>query len=191
MGGGATRRLVSAMQNEVLGARGRACGASIEGLTETVRRSLALNRNLRGVLCATLWMSLPVGGCASHHARDVQGGLDGDRLTVGTVQREVRKGMSGADVLTALGSPNIVSTDEQGREVWVYDRIGTDVVASESGWSVLGFGGGAGSGAACGGGVGLGGRTGAASTSQRTLTVIIKFDEGRAVRDFAYHTSRF
>jgi hypothetical protein len=29
------------------------------------------------------------------------------------------------------------------------------------------------------------------TTSQRTLTVIIKFDEHDRVRDFAYHTSRF
>jgi len=44
--------------------------------------------------------------------------------------------------------------------------------------------------------VGLGGANadrsaGAASTSQRTLTVIIKFDNDKKVRDFAYHTSKF
>ncbi len=33
-------------------------------------------------------------------------------LTVGSVQREVRIGMSGAEVAEALGSPNIVITDE-------------------------------------------------------------------------------
>lgn len=50
-------------------------------------------------------------GCsASWHAADVRKGLDGDKLTVGTVQREIRQGMSGAEVATALGSPNIVST---------------------------------------------------------------------------------
>jgi hypothetical protein len=32
---------------------------------------------------------------------------------------------------------------------------------------------------------------GAASTSQRTLTVIIKFDESSRVRDFAYRSSSF
>ena len=35
------------------------------------------------------------------------------------------------------------------------------------------------------------GSAGAASTSQKTLTVIIKFDNDKRVRDFAYHTSRF
>ena len=42
-----------------------------------------------------------------------------------------------------------------------------------------------------GGVVGLSGSSGAESTSQRTLTVIIKFDWGRLVRDFLYYTLRF
>jgi outer membrane protein assembly factor BamE (lipoprotein component of BamABCDE complex) len=136
-------------------------------------------------------------GCmsASQHANDVQGGLDGDRLTVGTVQREIRIGMSGAEVAQVLGSPNIVSTDEKGREVWIYDRIATDRVYSSSsgGVGALIFGGGAGGSALVGGGASgsVNRNAGANSTSQRTLTVIIKYDENHLVRDFAYHTSRF
>ena len=53
-----------------------------------------------------------------------------DRLTVGNVQREIRVGMTSADVVEALGSPNIVSTDEKRREVWVYDKIATEHVYS-------------------------------------------------------------
>ncbi len=136
-------------------------------------------------------------GCmtASRHAADVQQGLQGDRLTVGTVQKEIRQGMSGAEVAQVLGSPNIVSTDEKGREVWIYDKISTDRVYSTSygGIAALIFGGGVTGGAAAGGV--LSGsenyNAGAESTSQRTLTVIIKFDENRKVREFAYHSSRF
>jgi len=119
-------------------------------------------------------------GCnAARHAAGTQEGLEGDRLTVGTVQKEIKKGMSGAQVIEALGSPNIVSTDEQGREVWVYDKIATDRVYSESsggGTLILAW---------------VHGSAGSSSTSQRTLTVIIKFDHEKKVRDFAYHTSRF
>ena len=67
-------------------------------------------------------------GCASMHAADVQKAREADKLTVGTVQREIRVGMSGAQVAEILGSPNIVTTDEKGREVWVYDRISTESV---------------------------------------------------------------
>jgi outer membrane protein assembly factor BamE (lipoprotein component of BamABCDE complex) len=136
-------------------------------------------------------------GCisAQQHASDVQNGLQGDRLTVGTVQREIKQGMSGADVAQVLGSPNIVSTDEQGREVWIYDKIATDTVYSNSsgGISSLILGGGPVGGGAIGGGIGGSSNysSGAASKSQRTLTIVIKFGEDRKVRDFAYHSSRF
>ena len=138
-----------------------------------------------------------LGGCVSaqQHASDVQNGLQGDRLTVGTVQREIKQGMSGADVAQVLGSPNIVSTDEQGREVWIYDKIATDTVYSNSsgGVSALILGGGPVGAGAMGGGIGgsSNSSSGAASKSQRTLTIVIKFGEDRKVRDFAYHSSRF
>jgi len=32
---------------------------------------------------------------------------------------------------------------------------------------------------------------GAQSKTQKTLTVIIKYDENKSVRDFAYHSSKF
>jgi outer membrane protein assembly factor BamE (lipoprotein component of BamABCDE complex) len=103
--------------------------------------------------------------------------------------------MSGAQVAQVLGSPNIVSTDEQSREVWIYDKIATDRAYSQSsgGVSALILGGMIlGPGLAGGaGGTGYSAGAGASSTSQRTLTVIIKFDNDKKVRDFAYHTSRF
>jgi outer membrane protein assembly factor BamE (lipoprotein component of BamABCDE complex) len=126
-------------------------------------------------------------GCASMHAADVQKAREGDKLTVGTVQREIRVGMSGAQVAEVLGSPNIVTTDEKGREVWVYDRISTESVYSSGSALILGIltGG-------SGGGGGLAGQSaGASSTTQKSLTVIVKFDEQKKVRDFAYRSSTF
>ncbi len=124
---------------------------------------------------------------ATHHAADVREADATDRMTVGTVQKEVRVGMSAAEVASVLGSPNIVSTDEQRQETWIYDKIATDVTYSRSSGTIVGllFGG-------SGGGAGIGSASaGSTSSSQRTLTVIIKFDANNAVRDFSYHTSRF
>jgi outer membrane protein assembly factor BamE (lipoprotein component of BamABCDE complex) len=150
-------------------------------------------KNILALLALSSCLSL-LSGCmsASQHAAEVQGGPRGDTMTVGKVQREIRTGMSGEQVAGALGSPNIVTTDEEGREVWIYDRVATDRVYSTSSGGVssliLGATGdfllGAGS-------AGYSGSSGAASTSQRTLTVIIKFDKEGKVRDFAYHSSRF
>lgn len=117
---------------------------------------------------------------ASDHARDVGAG-DGNpqNLTVGKVQSEIQKGMGADKVVESLGSPNIVTTDELGREVWVYDRFATDVVSSQSSGGVFWI-------------IGVTRRqSGAESTSQRSLTVIIKYDEQKKVRDVAYHSSKF
>lgn len=144
------------------------------------------------VLITTVVSFSILAGCQSapEHRAAVRD-TEGEALTVGTVQREIRVGMSGAEVIEALGSPNVISTDEARREVWVYDKISTETVHSNSsgGVAALILGGGSDV-----GGAGSGtyrGSAGAESKSQRTLTVIVKFDDDARVRDFAYHTSRF
>lgn len=149
-------------------------------------------------LVAVLAASAIMLGCqsASEHAADVQkANATDDKLTVGRVQREIRVGMSSADVVGVLGSPNMVTTDSQRRENWVYDKVATQNVYSRSSGGVnsLILGGaliGSGLlGGAAGGG--YSGAAGASSTTQRTLTIIIKFDEKSQVRDFAYRSSSF
>lgn len=139
---------------------------------------------------------LSLTGCMSahQHYQETHGAKE-RQMTVGVVQKEIRKGMSAAEVAEVLGSPNIVTTDGEGREVWVYDKISTDVTYSKDSGGVAGILliGGASGGA---GGAGLGSGSynrsaGAKSKTQRTLTVVIKFDEQNKVRDFAYHSSRF
>lgn len=124
-------------------------------------------------------------GCAGLHGRDVA--PKDDQLTVGTVQKEIRIGMSGGAVAEVLGAPNIVSTDEQGREVWIYDRITREVRYSRSSGGILGLFVAGSGGLLPGGSV----QSGAESSGQSTLTVIIKFDENKRVRDFGYHSSHF
>lgn len=145
------------------------------------------------VLFASLTVLLPMLiGCqtVSEH-RDQIRPDESEKVTVGTVQKEIRVGMAASDVAGALGSPNIVTTDEERREVWLYDKISSETAYSTSSGGVsaliLGYGGGV----AGGLGTGYGSSTGATKRSQRTLTVIIKFDNQNRVRDFAYHTSRF
>jgi outer membrane protein assembly factor BamE (lipoprotein component of BamABCDE complex) len=140
--------------------------------------------------------SVVLSGCVSASAlrQDVQDNGP-NSLTVGKVQREIKIGMTNAQVAEILGSPNVVTTDEQRREVWVYDKIATEAAyATSSG----GYGGGVGAGGAPGSSLILGGlggtfgkNAGAVSTTQKTLTVVIKFDLEGKVRDFAYHSSKF
>ena len=119
-------------------------------------------------------------GCATIGAGTGQG------LTVGSVQREVFLGMSGAEVAAVLGSPNIVTTDEFRNETWIYDKIATESIETDTLDATANL-----RWIESAGPFANATRTRTKSNSQRTLTVIIKFDEYQTVRDFAYHTSRF
>jgi len=122
--------------------------------------------------------SILLTGCAqnaSWHADEIARS-EKQNFTVGEVQRNIKKGMSGGQVAEALGSPNIVSTDENGNEVWVYDKFYTEGVVSGSNGLTFKLSNVAGA---------------AARTSQSTITVIIKFNENNKVRDYAYHKSSF
>lgn len=146
-------------------------------------------QRVNSVVAATA-VVLTISACTPQgHMRNVREAADGDRVTVGTVQKEIRVGMTGVEVIEQLGSPNVIQTDAKGREVWIYDKFATESVRQTSsggiGALVLGLT------PILGVAGNFSGSAGASSTSQRTLTVIIKFDKESRVRDFSYHTSRF
>lgn len=102
-----------------------------------------------------------------------------ERMTVAKAQREIKIGMSSAAVIEALGTPNMVTTDDERRETWVYDRVSTNIQSSSSQngvWLLL---------------FAAGNKNQKVTSSQRTLTIIVKFDIDNKVRDFAYRTSAF
>lgn len=135
-------------------------------------------------------------GCmtAAQHSQSLHSTQERE-MTVGIVQKEISVGMSQADVATALGSPNIVTRDSKGKETWIYDKIATEASYSKSSG---GLGGGVGAGGVAGTTLILGmlggsysQEAGASSTTQKTLTVIIKFGEENLVESFSYHSSKF
>jgi outer membrane protein assembly factor BamE (lipoprotein component of BamABCDE complex) len=128
-------------------------------------------------LSLALALSAASSGCLSKPRQSLDS--DADSLTVGTVQREIFVGMDAASVIEALGSPNIVTTDDKRREVWVYDKVSTERVdSSRSDHATLIL-------------IGTRSKASSSSTRQRTLTIIIKFDEEKTVRDFAYNSTQF
>ena len=121
-----------------------------------------------------LCLSMGLAGCSGKQAE-----IKEDRLTVGRVQGEVKVGMSAAQVAELLGSPNIVTTDDKRREVWIYDKVSTDRVdTASSSYGTLII-------------LGTNTRDSSSSQRQRTLTIIIKYDEDKKVRDFAYNMTQF
>ena len=96
-------------------------------------------------------------------------------LTLGAVQSKIYKGQSQAEVMDVLGSPNIVTKDTQGREVWTYDRISSDKNSESGGFWFLFFG----------------KSNASSSSSSKSLTVIITFDDKKNVLDFTYQSLKY
>lgn len=97
-------------------------------------------------------------------------------LTYGTVKQKIMKGQtSQAEVLQLLGSPNIVTKNAKGNEVWTYNRQSFD---AESG--------------AWGGGIILfGGHKAFSSASSASFDLILTFDKQDVVQDYSVVSSQF
>ena len=68
-------------------------------------------------------------GCQSWPRQTLDSGAENGSQSEGCSKRS-RIGMDAASVAAILGSPNIVTTDAERREVWVYDKVSSDRVDS-------------------------------------------------------------
>ena len=130
-------------------------------------------------------------GCATvaDHRKELEDSSE-QKLTLGVAQREIREGMSQADVAKVLGSPNLVTKDKENVETWIYDKVSTDYAYSTSsgGLSGLVLGGSGSVGGLVGGSTSR--SSGASSRTQKTLTIIIKFTKSQ-VSEFSYNATSF
>lgn len=141
-------------------------------------------------------------------------------LTPGKVQQNISKGMSSTEVIKALGSPNIITKDKTGKTSWVYDKVSTYHSKTNGGLNyvrmnendfvvtggILGAAGAVAAGIAESNfllGVGatvaaIGAITYASTkddyeykTEQKTLTIVLDFDENQRLENFSYMYSSF
>ncbi len=108
------------------------------------------------------------------------GKMEKTSLTHGQVQLTLQKGVTTqSKVLETFGAPNIVTTNESGREEWSYQRNATvtEESSSSSSATVLFFGGSESS--------------GELATSSRSILLIIEFDENKIVSNFRSRTTNF
>lgn len=120
---------------------------------------------------------LMLAGCG--HVQRYNTSIKEEQLTLAKVQREIKIGMSSSEVVEILGAPNMVTSDTEHRETWVYDKISTEVAThkSEGGaWLLI---------------LGRGHSRYSARSNQKTLTIIVKFDTEGKIRDFSYRASSF
>jgi hypothetical protein len=117
-------------------------------------------------------------------------------LSYGMVMSQVRKGQTRQiDLVELFGSPNISSYDSAGIETWVYERTVTQTDIQTNSKAVQGA---ANLGTFFNYGQVVGGASGArasssstATTSVRSITVIVKFAADRTVSDYSVRASYF
>lgn len=93
--------------------------------------------------------------------------IETEKITLGSVQSKIKVGIANAEVIEIMGSPNIVTTNPDKTETWVYDKVMSEEEES-SGWS-----------------------SEVKVKSTRTLIVTIKFNKDGKVRDVAYRQTSY
>ena len=114
--------------------------------------------------------SVALAGCVSQPA--VQQSTT-NPFTPGNVSLTLKQGVTTeANVLSAFGSPNIVTQNSAGETVWTYQKAATITQADSKGFyaTILLIGG--------------GDNSSGLSHSQRTMTLIIYFDSKGVMTDF-------
>ena len=125
-------------------------------------------------ILATLCM-----GCMQAPQLPEPAGKNSD-LTHGNVQLNLHVGeTTQTQVLEAFGAPNITSIDGSNQEVWTYQRQATVAKSSSVSnyWTVVLAGGTA--------------KAAGFEQTQRTMTLLIKFDANKVVSDFRSRSSDF
>lgn len=160
---------------------------------------LRIKHHLNGSLVIISFLALLGGGCQSYdpNMKKLHSELPEEsspELTLGVFQSKIVTGMSQGEVAAAVGSPNIVEKRDDNKEVWIYDKVSSEVASVNQ--RVSG-GGGAGMAVATGSAIigGIGGVSGGKNASvsrstQKSLTVVITFEDGQ-VSDTQYHMSQF
>jgi outer membrane protein assembly factor BamE (lipoprotein component of BamABCDE complex) len=118
-------------------------------------------------------------GCVQNPPTPQHLGKNGD-LTHGNVQLNLHVGeTTQTQVLEGFGAPNITSIDGSNQEVWTYQRQATVAESSSLSnyWTIVLFGGTA--------------KASGFEQTQRTMTLIIKFDSNKVVSDFRSRSSEF
>jgi hypothetical protein len=109
--------------------------------------------------------------CSSTHKPEQK-----SNLTYGSVKKSIVKGKTNqSEIVHLLGSPNIVTKNSKGEEVWTYSKQSYD---SESG----GFGGGI---------ILFGGSKAFSSSASSSFDLILTFDSQDIVKDYSVVSSQF
>jgi outer membrane protein assembly factor BamE (lipoprotein component of BamABCDE complex) len=130
------------------------------------------------IIAAAALGAVLLAGCVETQTRPVS--VRNSELTHGNVQMNLKVGQTTqTQVLETFGAPNITSIDASNQEVWTYQRQATVSQSSSSSnyWTIVLAGGAS--------------NASGFEQTQRTMTLIIKFDANKVVSDFRSRSSEF
>ncbi len=97
-------------------------------------------------------------------------------LTPGMAKTKIINGVTTqSEILAVFGSPNIITKNKSGNEVWTYDKVAMEKSNEDGYWNILVAGKGGGK----------------QTTSTKTFTLMIEFDDKDIVKDNSYRASQF
>lgn len=150
------------------------------GLTDWLAlQELSKRRNMHMKIKLVCSLVVLLAGCMTD-----TGPRNSSPYTMGNVQLNLKKGSTTkAQVLETFGAPNLTTRDGQGREVWTYQKHATTSSSVSAGAGAIG---------PLGTALAGGGATGSASKqTQKTMTLIIKFNAADIVEDCETRYSSF
>ena len=100
----------------------------------------------------------------------------GSNLTPGMAKTKITNGVTTqSEILEVFGAPNIITKNKSGNEVWTYDKVALDKSSKDGSWTILL----------------AGGSGGKQTTSTKTFTLMLEFDDDGIVKDNSYRASQF
>jgi len=126
-----------------------------------------MKKTALALLLASLVMSI---GCQEKDR------TQGTNLTAGMAKTKIVNGVTTqSEILAVFGSPNIMTKNKSGNEVWTYDKMAMEQSGEDGYWNVL-----------------VAGKGGSKqTTSTKTFTLMIEFDSNDIVKDNSYRASQF
>jgi len=106
-------------------------------------------------------------GCQAPLATIPSRQVETAKITLGGVQSRIKQGVASAEVIDVLGSPNIVTSNPDKTETWVYDKVVTEAEVA-TGWS-----------------------SAVTTKSTRTFLVVIKFGLDKRVESVTYRQTSY
>ncbi|BFM08684.1 outer membrane protein assembly factor BamE domain-containing protein [Halioxenophilus aromaticivorans] len=118
-------------------------------------------------------------GCTNQPNVSDKSAHNHNQITVATAQHQLNVGMTASEVASILGAPTIISSDDHNQEIWIYDKTTTERTSSRgTTWLFALL-------------AGSNQKQETETSSQKTLTIIVHFDQNKTIDDIAYHSTSF